>query len=190
MRQGFYVNADNCIGCRACQVACKDKNDLEVGYLFRRVNTFEVRTYPDSRVYNFASTCNHCEMPQCVASCPSGAMFIDEEDGTVQHKDDVCIGCQSCTSSCPYGVPVYFEDLNISKKCDACIHLREKGEQPVCVAACPMRALEFGPIDELRAYHPEAVDEIAVLPEPTTGPSLAVNPKDAAFEDGYRLLII
>ncbi|MEQ3363144.1 4Fe-4S dicluster domain-containing protein [Raoultibacter massiliensis] len=182
-RQGFYFDNRRCVGCRTCQVACKDKNDLAVGILFRRVDSYQVGTYPDAMLYHYASTCNHCEAPECVAVCPNQAMYVDEEDGTVQHDDSKCIGCQYCVNACPYGVPQYLEDVQLTHKCNACIELRSNGEQPACVAACPMRALEFGPIDELRAAHPDAVDEIAVLPDSDkTHPSLAIMPKGAALE--------
>lgn len=182
-RKGFYYNQTACIGCRTCQIACKDKNDLEIGTLFRQVVSYETGMYPEAHVYHYAATCNHCEMPACVAVCPDGAMYIDEDDGTVQHDDEKCIGCQYCVKACPYGVPQYIESLQKTHKCDACIQLRGAGEQPACVAACPMRALEFGPIEDLRAAHPDAVNQIVILPDASqTNPSVAIEPKAAALE--------
>ena len=87
-----------------------------------------------------------------------------------------------CIRDSPYGVPQHIESIQKTHKCDGCIQLRANGEQPACVAACPMRALEFGPIDELRAAHPDAVNAIAVLPEPKTEPSIAIEAKPAALE--------
>ena len=104
-RKGFYYDQSACIGCRTCQAACKNKNQLEVGTLFRQVHTFETGQYPAPKSYHYAATCNHCENPACVAVCPNAAMFIDEADGTVQHDDTKCIGCQYCVNACPYGVP-------------------------------------------------------------------------------------
>lgn len=182
MRNGFYFDMTACIGCRTCQVACKDKNNLEIGTIFRRLSDFEVGSYPTVQTFHYSSSCNHCEKPACVAACPNAAMYIDEDDGTVQHNDEKCIGCQYCVKACPYGVPQYIEAIQKTHKCDACKPLRENGDQPACVAACPMRALEFGPIDELRVAHPEATDTITVLPEPSTGPSIAVEAKPAALE--------
>ncbi|MBX9032413.1 4Fe-4S dicluster domain-containing protein [Gordonibacter massiliensis (ex Traore et al. 2017)] len=182
VRKGFYFNQRNCIGCKTCQVACKDKNDLDIGILFRHVTDYEVGSYPTAKVYHYAATCNHCKDPACIAVCPNAAMYIDEEDGTVQHDDEKCIDCQYCVKACPYGVPQYIESINKVHKCDACIQLRAMGEQPACVAACPMRALEFGPIDELRSAHPDAVDAIAILPDPTqTNPSVAIDAKEVAL---------
>ena len=71
--QGFYFNQQMCIGCRTCQVACKDKNDLEVGYLFRRVESFEVGEFPAPAIFHYSGACNHCHTPACVEVCPAGA---------------------------------------------------------------------------------------------------------------------
>lgn len=190
MRKGFYYNEESCTGCRACQVACCDKNDLDANMAFRQVSTFETGTYPNARAFHYSLTCNHCENPACVEVCPNQAMYIDEEDGTVQHDDSKCIGCQYCVNACPYGVPRYLEEISLTHKCDGCITLRNNGEQPACVAICPMRALEFGDIDELRAAHPDAVDKISVLPDPSqTHPSIAITPRKAALEGDYRVIV-
>lgn len=188
--KGFYFNQDACVGCRTCQVACKDKNDLPIGIIYRKVDSFETGEFPTAMLYHLTHSCNHCENPACVANCPTGAMYIDEEDGTTQHDDEVCIGCETCVKSCPYEVPQYLPELKITGKCDACLELRKKGEENMCVAACPMRALEFGDIDELRAKHPDAVDSIAVLPAPDTSPSVAIDAKPAAMqEDWFSVLV-
>lgn len=182
-KKGFYFNQASCIGCKTCQIACKDKNDLEVGILFRHVTDYEIGVYPSVASYHYAATCNHCEKPACVAGCPNGAMYIDDEDGTVQHDNEKCIDCQYCVEACPYGVPQYIESLKSVRKCDACKQLRENGEQPACVAACPMRALEFGAVEELMAAHPDAVKDIVILPDSSeTNPCTLIEPKAAALE--------
>ena len=102
-RMGFYFDQNSCVGCKTCQVACKDKNDLEVGTLFRHVVDFEIGEFPSVKSYHYAATCNHCENPACVEACPTEAMYIDETDGTVQHDDEKCIGTSKsrkwCTSA-------------------------------------------------------------------------------------------
>ena len=123
--QGFYFNQQMCIGCRTCQVACKDKNDLEVGYLFRRVESFEVGEFPAPATFHYSGACNHCHTPACVEVCPAGATYINEEDGTVQHDDEACIGCGYCVKACPYGHPVLIEELNVVHRCDGCIVARQ-----------------------------------------------------------------
>ncbi len=192
MTLGFYFDQTRCFGCHTCQVACKDVHGLDVGYLFREVSTYQVGSYPDARIFHYSASCNHCAAPQCVAVCPTGAMHISDE-GTVQHTDDQCIGCKSCVQACPYHVPVYFDEDGIVRKCDACIELRQKGEQPACVASCPGRALEFGDLDELAQKHAGDVDlvnKVSVLPDPSTTPSLLIKPKDIALQDNPTRLLM
>ncbi|WP_251230949.1 4Fe-4S dicluster domain-containing protein [Adlercreutzia aquisgranensis] len=182
-KQGFYFNMAACIGCRTCQIACKDKNDLAVGDTFRRLEDYEVGEFPSATVYHYSRTCNHCENPACVQVCPNSAMYISEEDGTVLHDDEKCIGCQYCVKACPYGVPTYIESLQLTHKCDGCLALRNAGESPACVASCPMRALEFGPFDELKSRHPDAVRDIAMLPSSSeTEPCTLIGPRPVAVD--------
>lgn len=184
-RLGFYFDQTFCTGCRTCQVACKDKNRLGVGTIFRKVTTYEIGDYPDVQTYHYTASCNHCENPACVAICPTGAMY-KAEDGTVIHDDAMCIGCQSCVNACPYKVPQYVEEEGIVRKCDACAYLRAKGENPACVDACPMRVLKFGDLDELKAeYGEDLVSELPILPDASvTGPSVLIKAKECAKKEG------
>ena len=135
MALGFYHNMERCIGCGACQIACKDKFDIQqAGPRPRRVDTFETGTFPKCSIFSLSIGCNHCNSPACVAVCPTGAMFKRESDGVVLHADDVCIGCQSCTEACPYKAPQYMEDMRIVIKCDSCQALREAGMNPICMS--------------------------------------------------------
>lgn len=185
---GFYYNNLNCTGCRTCQVACKDKNDLDPGILFRRVSTYETGEYPNPGYYHLSISCNHCADPACVKACPIEANYKDDETGIVMHDDEICIGCQACQSACPYGHPQYLEAESIVHKCMMCHDLILEGGRPACVDACPMRCLEWGDIDELAAKHPEAVNDIAVLPDSSvTTPSMIMTARPAAFEDNPLL---
>ena len=126
-------------------------------------------------MFHLTLSCNPCDDPACVAGCPTGAMF-KSDDGTMQHVDDCCVVCRNCMITCPYGAPQFDEDENMIVKCDACKALREDGRNPVCVDACPMRAIEFGDVDELRAKHGDAVSELPVLPSAaTTQPNLLLH---------------
>ncbi len=186
---GFYFDMTRCVGCKTCQVACKQRNNLPMGITYREVHTFEVGVYPDATMYHVATTCNHCENPACVRACPTSAMHVSDEDGTVQHDDDVCIGCQQCVNACPYGVPRYFPELKIVGKCYACKDTRDFDGAPTCVAACGQRALEFGPLGELQAAHPDAVADIACLPSSSeTNPSVLIEAKPRALEESFREL--
>ena len=182
---GFYFDATYCTGCKTCQVACKDKNRLDVGTIFRQVKDYEVGEYPNASIYHVSLSCNHCENPACVADCPQGAMYI-AEDGTVLHDAELCIGCKACTLACPYGAPKYIEAAGKVSKCDGCAAIRAAGGNPVCVDACPMRVLEFGDLDELAAKHAgeNLTKDIAVLPDSSrTNPSILINAKPCMSDE-------
>ena len=185
---GFYVDMTSCAGCKACQIACSDKNDLDVGILFRQVRGFEGGKYPKPWIYYLSMTCNHCENPKCVKNCPTKAMH-KLENGIVDHDKNKCIGCRFCTWNCPYGAPKFIEKLGKVSKCNMCRDLIEQGENPVCVDACVMRALDWGDMDELRAkYGSESVSDLAVLPDSSiTKPSVLIKPKAVAFQKDYTL---
>lgn len=187
---GFMIDLSLCTGCATCQVACKDLHDSPIRVNFRRVSTYETGTFPKPGVYHFSIACNHCEKPACVANCPTEAMHFGD-DGTVQHDDDLCIGCKTCVESCPYGAPQFDASLNIVQKCDSCAARREEGQNPVCVDACRNRCLQFGDIDELRAAagtdSEKLVSDIAILPDSSEAtPSLLIKAKDICFLDDYR----
>ena len=193
MTLGFYFDQTRCTGCRVCQIACKDRLDLQnAGPVPRRVTTFETGNYPDVSLYHTSVGCNHCDNPVCVANCPTGSMYKDAESGIVLHDDSVCIGCKSCIMSCPYGAPQFDDESRMVVKCDSCKALREAGMKPVCVDACMMRALDFGELDELKAkYGSELVRKIVVLPdEGATSPNVLIKAKDAAFAEDYREIVL
>ena len=187
-KMGFYVDMTACIGCRTCQIACKDKNDLPLGVLYRRVKSYETGRFPEPGYYHYSSACNHCTNPKCIQTCPTGAMHLSE-DGTVQHNRKVCIRCQYCVRNCPYGVPQYFEGEDVIGKCDSCKNLREKDQNPACVDACLMRCLEWGELEELKKRYSgeEMTSDIAVLPSSEmTTPSVLIKPKKIALKDAFR----
>jgi anaerobic dimethyl sulfoxide reductase subunit B (iron-sulfur subunit) len=186
MRYAFYFDSTRCVGCKTCAVACKKKNNLPMGIFYRKVDSYEVGEYPSATFYHFSHACNHCNNPACTRACPTAAMY-KAEDGTVQHDDDQCIGCGSCVIACPYDAPVIVPELGIAKKCNACADTRDEDGSPVCVAACGMRALDFGPYDEMVKKHPDMVNKIAPMPTPDiTDPSILIKARDVAFDEGYR----
>lgn len=110
---GFYINSDVCTGCKACELACKDRNNLDVGARLRRVRqvcgggwTQDANTgaWSPENVFSLSVSfsCGHCDNPACVEKCPTGAMTKDEATGIVSNDLDVCIGC----GTCPAGVPL------------------------------------------------------------------------------------
>ncbi len=109
----------------------------------------------------------------------------------MQHDDEICIGCETCVKSCPYQVPVLLEDKKVTGKCNACIDTRPEDGVPTCVAACGMRALEFGDYDELVAAHPEAVRDIACRPDSSmTDPSTLIMGRECVQDPDYRDLLL
>jgi len=184
---GFFFDQTLCTGCKACQIACIDKHDLPLGVLWRRVAEYSGGTWqmdgktvtPAIFAYYTSVACNHCENPACVAACPTTAM-TKRDDGTVYVDDAKCVGCRYCEWACPYTAPALNPTTGHMTKCDLCYDYRSAGQAPACVAACPSRALDWGPIADLRAKHGDQAG-IAPLPDPgITGPHLVVRPHQDA----------
>ncbi len=183
----FYFDASACSGCKACQVACKDKHGLADGLLWRRV--YEVsgggwRVQGQAWIstvfaYNLSLACNHCEKPICRDVCPAGAI-TKRADGIVLLDAERCLGCGYCAWACPYGAPQYDEQAGHMTKCDFCADHLDMDLPPACVAACPMRALDYGERGELERRYGSG-GALDPLPDPAlTGPSLLIRPhKDA-----------
>ena len=151
MQMGFIHNNVDCIGCRACEIACKDKNGLDAGPRFRRVQYIEGGVFPDVFAFKINMSCNHCAEPACLPSCPTGAIFKRKDNGIVDIDSTLCIGCRKCEAACPYGAPQFDPEENVVKKCNMCVDEQDAGRKPYCVAACMMRVLDVAPIDQLRA---------------------------------------
>ena len=151
MQLGFIHNNMDCIGCRACEIACKDKNGLPPGPRFRRVQYVEGGTFPEVYAYKVNMSCNHCAEPACLPTCPTGAIFKRQKDGIVDIDSTLCIGCRRCEAACPFGAPQFIPEQNIVGKCNMCVDEIDAGRKPYCVMACMMRVLDIGPIDQLRA---------------------------------------
>jgi anaerobic dimethyl sulfoxide reductase subunit B len=185
---GFFVDSAACSGCKACAMACRDKNDLPADVRWRRV--YEIAGggwrkdgeawVPELVAYNLSIACNHCEEPECLEGCPSGAI-AKRDDGIVVIDRAKCLGCRYCEWACPYGAPQYDEIARVMTKCDLCADLIDAGGAPSCVRACPMRALEFGEIGELRDRHGATADVHPLPPAEITQPALTIKPhRDAA----------
>jgi anaerobic dimethyl sulfoxide reductase subunit B (iron-sulfur subunit) len=180
---GFFFDQTLCTGCKACQIACKDKYDTPLGVNYRRVVEYsggswsrEGRVYtPQVFAYYTSVSCNHCADAPCVQVCPTTAM-ARRDDGTIWVDESKCVGCRYCEWVCPYGAPQLNPETGHVGKCDLCWDYRQAGQAPACVTACPSRALDWGPIDELRAKYGEG-QVTAPLPDPAlTEPNLVIKP--------------
>jgi anaerobic dimethyl sulfoxide reductase subunit B (iron-sulfur subunit) len=171
MTYAFTFDASACTGCKACQVACKDKNNLPAGVLWRRV--FEVSggdwvqtggAWQNSVfAYNLSIGCNHCVHPKCAGVCPADA-YVQREDGVVYIDESKCMGCGYCAWACPYGVPQYNPLAGHMTKCNFCMDHLDAGLPPACVAACPMRVLDYAVISEQSAVTGEKYQSLWETP--------------------------
>jgi anaerobic dimethyl sulfoxide reductase subunit B (iron-sulfur subunit) len=194
MQMGFIHHNVDCIGCRACEIACKDKNGLPPGPRFRRVQYIEGGTYPDVYAYKINMSCNHCAEPACLPTCPTGAIWKRADNGVVDIDSTLCIGCRRCEAACPYGAPQFDPVEKIVKKCNMCIDELQAGRKPYCVMACMMRVLDVGPIDKLRAGthkttalgpKEKTVRQVKHMANPElTNPSIAFIPHSKGRVDG------
>jgi anaerobic dimethyl sulfoxide reductase subunit B (iron-sulfur subunit) len=174
-RLGFLYDQTKCIGCSTCQIACKDKNNLEPGIFFRRTDTLEYVKQGRPVWMHYSGSCNHCKEAACVKSCPTDSMHY-MEDGTVGHNPHTCIGCGICTWSCPYHAPKLSRKLGIAMKCDSCADRRSQGLKPACVEACLTHCLDFRDLEELTEAQKEGWEcDLEVLPDSSlTCPSLLI----------------
>jgi formate dehydrogenase iron-sulfur subunit len=169
MSKGMLIDTTRCIGCRACQTACKSWNNLPAvqttfsdswsnpRYLsaadFTRI-IFREQTKPDGTVgwYFIKRQCMHCNDPACVSACPVGAL-LKLASGPVVYDDNKCIGCRYCMMACPFQIPKFQWDSAVPfiRKCTFCADRQAVGLEPACSATCPTDALLFGDRDELLA---------------------------------------
>jgi formate dehydrogenase iron-sulfur subunit len=173
-RVGFFTDTSVCIGCKACEVACKEWNLIpedglswtgesydhtsELGANSWRHVAFVEQQKPlfangdggtGLRWLMESDVCKHCTHAACLDVCPTGSLFRTEF-GTVVVQQDICNGCGYCVPACPFGV-VDLSDLDgKAHKCTLCYDRLQAGLTPACAQACPTASIQFGPIQELR----------------------------------------
>ena len=178
MRMGFFTDTSVCIGCKACEVACKEWNDvpddgldfLAMSYdntgalgadTWRHVAFVEKTVDSGVRWLMSSDVCKHCTHAACLDVCPTGALFRTEFH-TVVVQQDVCNGCGYCVPACPFGVIDKREPDGRVWKCTLCYDRLKADMTPACAQACPTESIQFGPLDELRE---RAAGRLGVLRE-------------------------
>jgi formate dehydrogenase iron-sulfur subunit len=173
---GFFTDTSLCIGCKACEVACKQWNQLPAdGYelsgnsydntgalgatTWRHVQFIEQAKANGNgtgqRWLMMSDVCKHCANAACLEACPTGAL-VRTEFGSVYVQQDICNGCGYCVPACPFGVidrapkDGQFE-AGSAHKCTLCYDRQKDGLEPACAKACPTDSIQFGDIEELRA---------------------------------------
>jgi formate dehydrogenase iron-sulfur subunit len=178
---GFLTDVSLCIGCKACEVACKEWNQLagnppewrdsldNTGQLdaenWRHVKFIEQET-PENplkpvALHMMSDVCKHCKDAPCLNVCPTNAIVRTEFD-TVYIKQDTCNGCRDCIAACPYSVIGFSKTTGTVHKCTFCYDRLQAGLHPACATACPTQSIKFGDLDEMKA---QATERAAKLRE-------------------------
>jgi len=159
--KAMLIDITLCVGCNACQDACKTANKVPEGEEKALSPTACTALQEYEGVY-VRRMCQHCIDPTCVSVCPVGA-FTKTAEGPVVYDEDKCIGCRYCMQACPFQVPRYEWDSTYPRvqKCVFCNTRVSQGQQPACAEACPTGATKFGNRDELLR---EAAERIKAEP--------------------------
>jgi formate dehydrogenase iron-sulfur subunit len=175
-RVGFFTDTSVCIGCKACEVACKEWNQLQGNPPNLLLDSFDNTGQLDAQNWRhvrfienvpsnkgeikqpvaggqawlmMSDVCKHCQQASCMEVCPTGAIIRTEFD-TVYIQQPVCNGCRDCISACPYGVIGFSEQTGTAHKCTLCYDRLQANMTPACAKACPTQSISFGPIDQLQ----------------------------------------
>jgi Fe-S-cluster-containing dehydrogenase component len=144
MKYAIFIDTRDCVGCFACEVACKQEHNLPVGPRLIRIGSNGPQEI-DGKLqlrYN-VDFCRDCTPAPCAAHCPTGAITT-RPDGITTITQDLCNGCKLCVVDCTFGMAQFDEVRKVAYKCDLCIDRLDKGLQPACVAACPSHCIYYG----------------------------------------------
>ena len=145
-QKSFLVDPNLCLGCRACQMACNANRGLSIGTFWRKVNEVEYLENGHIIKYYISSTCHQCENPECIRLCAQKA-YRKRHDGIVILDSNKCTSCGVCIHACPFEAPVRDPVSANTTKCDYCYSRLDNGENPYCVDACPVKALQLWEFD-------------------------------------------
>jgi len=207
----FFTDSTTCIGCKACEVACKEWNGLEAdgynlsGFSYDNTVGFGHSTWrhvkfveeipipglggnsPDHPTWEFSSdVCKHCEVAGCLEACPTGAL-VRTEFGGVFLQPDICNGCAYCVVSCPFGVVQKNEEDGRAFKCTFCTDRQKAGLEPACAKACPTQSIQFGKLETLEE---KAAERLATLHERGMDDAQLYNPKHTSVKGIHAFFLI
>ena len=170
------IDVSTCIGCKACQVACSEWNDLrdEVGHnigvydnpIDLSAKSWTVMRFAEIELDNKLewlirkNGCMHCADPGCLAACPAEGAIVQYANGIVDFQSEHCIGCGYCIAGCPFNIPRINKQDNRAYKCTLCVDRVSVGQEPACVKTCPTGAIHFGTKDEMKTVAAERVTEL------------------------------
>jgi formate dehydrogenase iron-sulfur subunit len=175
-----YIDTSTCIGCKACEVACQEWNDLPSlpTHLFGSYQTLPTLHASFWNLIRFAEhelpsnmgggvawlmrkdQCMHCEDPGCLAACPAPGAIVQYASGIVDVNPDACIGCGYCATGCPFDVPRFSETTGKMSKCTLCVDRTTVGLEPACIKACPTGCLHFGTKEDMVALGAQRVSQL------------------------------
>lgn len=171
-----YIDTSTCIGCKACEVACQEWNDLPP-LSTQQVGTYQTMPTLDAGFWNLIrfderevegglmwlmrkDQCMHCAEPGCLEACPAPGAIVQYADGIVDVNQDNCIGCGYCETGCPFDVPKFHAKTGKMAKCTLCVDRSSVGLEPACVKACPTGCLHFGSKEDMVALGSLRVDQL------------------------------
>jgi formate dehydrogenase beta subunit len=172
------VDIDLCIGCKACEVACKEWNSLEPDDTHNfgsyqshedlSATTWDLMRFKEVDLDNGdlawlirKDSCLHCDEPGCLLACPAPGAIVQYENGIVDFDQSKCIGCQYCVAGCPFDIPRFDQTTKKVYKCTMCVDRVAGGLEPACVKACPTGSIRFGSRQEMLAYGETKVAKLA-----------------------------
>lgn len=171
------IDVSVCIGCKACQVACSEWNDLrdEVGECDGTYNAPQDLTPSSFEVMRFSEyeneegdlewlirkdNCMHCAEPGCLKACPSPGAIVQYANGIVDFNSEHCIGCGYCVAGCPFNIPRISKKDNKAYKCTLCSDRVYHGLEPACVKSCPTGSIQFGTKEQMLDYGAHRVEKL------------------------------
>jgi formate dehydrogenase iron-sulfur subunit len=174
---GFFTDTTVCIGCKACEVACKEWNNLPADHIgltgesYDNTGALSANTWRhvafvekqkptgQSGWLMMSDVCKHCHNAPCMEACPTGALFKTEFD-TVVVQQDICNGCGYCVPACPFGVVDINELDGKAHKCTLCYDRLKGGFEPACAKSCPTDSIQFGELGDLQARAKRRVEAL------------------------------